>query len=827
MTDRRLIPLATDLAAGRYDVLSLDVFDTLLWRRVPEPADIFSQVGAHLRDQGRLARSVSIVQFAELRAAAEKQARAMAESHTGSREILLADIYEMMPGTLFAAPDSAGLAMELEVDCEAQAMVLDHEITALIDLAGVHEVRVVLTSDTYFSRDQLCRFLVDAGLDHNRIPETLYISNEQGRPKWRDLFDGILAELAVAPERMVHVGDNVDADVRPCQLRNIAHVFYDKWGSLPRTRDHELPRTPSDRLNWIVSGGDAGLTGLRSRLAHRPPPDLSTDLHPYWVYGATTLAPLFAAYGKWVLDAASGPNTAILGLMREGRFLTRLVSSVANHHGAGVNISELWLSRRAVVRAALWPDDFSLLPQAISYCPGPTTDDVLEQMGLSRADLVGVFKDPALVDLHAPGGVQALLTAISRTDELQQKVAAHSARLRKNLLTYLDQQEALTGETPVVLLDLGYAGTIQTVLQKILDYEGRPVRLTGLYVAVNDRGKERVLTGVDLRALVDDEGYQSGLVSLLERTPDILEHACMCPEGSLDSFDDAGAPVLLPSQRPTSQITQMEALQGGILAGVEAIVSTLGKEALTQDGFRQHVASIVKQAMLHPTPEDVGTIGAWLHEANFDLADQRALSDLRVDPMRMEYGGALTWFSLERHEAYWPQAALARVAPVMREAATLVREGHAPTAFSSGSTLGAISIIPDLGVGPDERKAVTAPLSLSALGRGEIQLQVKPTGPDAYQSLSLRWPATRSVIAIAQCAVLFRGESEQKVEDVTKALVMESNAQVTEGVVITGSAGAQFKLDLTAVTPPWPHSLDLLLRYKYLRTDALYSSTTT
>lgn len=822
ITDQRLLSLATDLTAGRYDVLSLDVFDTLLWRRVPEPADIFSQVGARLRDQGRLARSVSIVQFAELRAAAEKQARAMADAHTGSREVLLDDIYEVMPGTLFAAPDDAELAMELEVDCEAQAMVLDHEIATLIDLAGAHDLRVVLTSDTYFSRDQLFRFLVDAGLDHDRIPETLYISNEHGRPKWRDLFDGILAELVVAPERMVHVGDNVDADVRPCQLRNIAHVFYDKWRSLPRTRAHELPRTPSERLNWLAAGGDAGLTGLRSRLAHRPPPDLSTDLHPYWVYGATTIAPLFAAYGKWVLDAASGPNTTILGLMREGRFLNRLVTSVASHHGAGVNISELWLSRRAVVRAALWPDDFSLLPQAISYCPGPTTDDVLEQMGLSRADLVGVFKDPALVDLHAPGGVQALLTAISRTDELQQKVAAHSARLRKNLLTYLDQQEALASENSVMLLDLGYAGTIQTVLQKILDYEGRPVRLTGLYVAVNDKGKERVLNGVDLRALVDDEGYQTGLVSLLERTPDILEHACMCPEGSLDSFDDRGAPILLPSQRPASQITQMEAMQAGIIAGVEALVTTLGKEVLTTDGFCQHAANIVKQAMLHPTAEDVRTIGGWLHEANFDLADQRALSDLRVDPMRLEYGGALTWSALERHEAYWPQAALARVAPMLSKVATLAGDGHAPENFSSGSTLGAISIIPDLGVGPDERKAVTVPLSLSALGRGEVHTQIKAMGPDAYQALSLHWPAARSVITVAQCAVLFRGETEQKIEDVTKALVMEGEVQVIEGAVVTGSAGAQVTLDLAAVTPPWPHSLDLLLRFKYLRTDRIF-----
>lgn len=821
ITDHRLVPLAQDLTDKKYDVLSLDIFDTLLWRRVPEPTDIFTQVGVRLLDQGHLNHSVSITQFADLRAAAEKQTRSIAEAHTGSREVLLEDVYEVMPSHVFTSADSLATAVKVEVACEQSAMMLDHEVVALMGVARGQDVGVVLTSDTYFTRAQLLQFLIGAGLDEADIPETLYISNEHGRPKWRDLFDGILAELAVPPERMVHVGDNVDADVRPCALRNIASVFYDKWSGLPRTREKELPRAPSDRSNWIVSGGDAGLTGLRSRLVHRPPTGLGTGLQSYWTYGATTLAPLFAAYATWVVDTASDQNATVLGLMREGRFLTRLVASVARTQNTAVTNDELWLSRRAVVRAALWPDDLSLLAQAISYCPGPSTDDVLEQLGLSRADLSGVFKDPTLVDVHAPGGVQALLTAISRVPELQEKVVAHSAQLRRNLLVYLDQQEAFQGDAPVLLLDLGYAGTIQTVLQKILDYEGRPVRLAGLYVAVNSKGKERVLTGVDLRALVNDDGYESGLASLLERTPDILEHACMCPEGSLDSFDENGAPVLLPSQRSASQIAQMEAMQDGIVAGVSSILDTLGESVATESGFREYAANIVKQAMLYPTSQEVSTIGAWLHEANFDLADQRALADLRLDPTRLEFGGALTWSSLERHEAYWSQAALARM-PALSEAATLVAEGHPIAAFTSGATLGVLSIVPDLGVGPETRQAVTVPLSVSVLGRGELQVQIKPMGPNAYQAVHIQWPATRSVIEVAQCAVLFQGETEQKAEDVTQHLQASYDVQAIDGTLVTGPDGAKLSLDLTALTPPWPHSLDLLLRFKYLRIDRIF-----
>ena len=95
----------------------------------------------------------------------------------------------------------------------------------------------------------------------------------------------------------------------------------------------------------------------------------------------------------------------------------------------------------------------------------------------------------------------------------------------------------------------------------------------------------------------------------------------MCPEGSLDAFDQSGDPELLPSQRMSSQIAQMEAMQEGILAGAGAIIETLGDTCLISPGFISQAAEIVKQAMGHPTQSEVDTIGSWLHEANFDLAD--------------------------------------------------------------------------------------------------------------------------------------------------------------------------------------------------------------
>ena len=62
-----VVLVRTAAADGRIRLLSIDVFDTLVWRRVPEPADVFLMLGLALAAGGKLAEDVSPAAFAELR----------------------------------------------------------------------------------------------------------------------------------------------------------------------------------------------------------------------------------------------------------------------------------------------------------------------------------------------------------------------------------------------------------------------------------------------------------------------------------------------------------------------------------------------------------------------------------------------------------------------------------------------------------------------------------------------------------------------------------------------------------------------------------------
>src|SRR6185436_19744435 len=56
-------------------VLSLDIFDTVLWRRVPRPTDVFAILGSRLRAVGHGPSWITDATFRRMRIAAEQRAR--------------------------------------------------------------------------------------------------------------------------------------------------------------------------------------------------------------------------------------------------------------------------------------------------------------------------------------------------------------------------------------------------------------------------------------------------------------------------------------------------------------------------------------------------------------------------------------------------------------------------------------------------------------------------------------------------------------------------------------------------------------------------------
>jgi FMN phosphatase YigB (HAD superfamily) len=820
LTDIRLAKVRAAIESGGVGVLSVDIFDTLLWRRVPEPADLFLVLGHGLAAEGHLAPGTSAVAFAELRRAAELRAREKAQAASGYREVTLPDVYGQLPASLFAAGFGRAAQIEAELTCERRLVVADDAIVGLIATARAAGARVILVSDTYFKADQIRELLKAAGCGDLAI-DRLYVSCEAGRPKYRDLFDIILNDMDVAPSEIFHIGDSLEADIAPCAARGITAAHYGKTALPARVHDLEFPRDTASRAAALSGHGDFGLTGLRSRLRHRPPAGTAKDMAAYWQIGAGTLAPIFAGFARWIVGHAAAVGAKrVLGIMREGRFLGRLVEATARDLGVTMTAEEVWLSRRAVIGAALYADDLSMLTDLIVVAAGETVDEVLASLGLSAAEVTAVIPG---FDMQRPGALGTLGQAITAVPYLKDKVLAQSARNRRNLLKGLKRHMDIRADDTILLMDLGYAGTIQTLLARILAREGARVRLRGLYFVLNDLALANRGGGTDMDSYLGDGGFNSRIGRLLTRTPDVLEHACMCREGSLDRYDETGAPVLLANQRSDTQLTQMDVLQTGILAGVSAINRLLGPlDATPHDtpALKAQIARILECILLRPTPEETGTIGLWQHEANLDVTDRRRLIDLAFDPAALEYRGLAALADVGRQHTYWPAAAFTHVSPFLAQAFAAGVEGNDHALLTSGPLLGSLTVTPDFGAGFDEMHSLSAPLAVNAFGRSEIQLPLKDFGADTLTRVKLTWPAAQAVIAIIPPVFTCRGERETRGLAVN-GLEWFGSKEMFQGVQMTSGDDAGAVIDLGR-PPPFAHAIDMTLRFKYLRLAPIF-----
>ena len=127
-------------AEYEFEVLSLDVFDTVLRRRCQSPRDIFSL----LQDLAYKEMQLRHVPVAIARAAAESMARRMS-----GKEISLEQIYDAMASICRLSSVEAGRLMALELELEKRLLYAVPEWVRMYDNCRSGGKRVIFVSDMY------------------------------------------------------------------------------------------------------------------------------------------------------------------------------------------------------------------------------------------------------------------------------------------------------------------------------------------------------------------------------------------------------------------------------------------------------------------------------------------------------------------------------------------------------------------------------------------------------------------------------------------------------------------------------------------------------
>ncbi len=191
-------------AVQNAEVVSFDVFDTLIFRKVKRPADILVQI------------SGADSQFVEKRMQAEQEAR----SGSAKEDVTISDIYERLAPEY--GKETAEQLKQNEIKAELNAIYANPAGSRFFRYLLKKGKRIVITTDMYLPAKVIENMLKKCGY---RGYERIFISGECGLSKRSgNLFHKVIKETGTS--NIVHIGDHIVSDYLKPKEMGIAALLY-------------------------------------------------------------------------------------------------------------------------------------------------------------------------------------------------------------------------------------------------------------------------------------------------------------------------------------------------------------------------------------------------------------------------------------------------------------------------------------------------------------------------------------------------------------------------------------------------------------------------
>ena len=709
-------PTLSDLDAlvteGRIDLVTSDVFDTLVTRDAARPSDVFVDLGHRLADDGLLPDDVDANRFHEARRNAERVARRRLALHLPTdraAECTIEEVWREMP---LGLADRIEDMVERELECEADRL---HPIDPAIESlrrARAAGVRVVLVSDTYLAAGQLARLLVAAGVPGDTWDD-IVTSSDRRRCK----ADGLLGLVVdgTDPARVVHVGDNPVADVATAESLGVTAVHVELDDA-----DVHVER-PSLALRYYSrrTGTDGGSTAAMRRLGLAAGAD---GVDPAWQFGALALGPAITGFVRWVADCTEELGaTTVHCLLREGGTIADLIDVVAPKR---VDARRVHASRWVDMRAAVIDGTIDEVRDAIVRRGTTSAAHVERAFGVDAAVVRAAWDGR---DAVRPDLLDRYVARLLDHDGVREQIVAASAELRGRVLRQLDRELIVEPGRPLVLCDVGWGGSIQQALVRILRSAGSEQPVVGLYFALSATGEERAALGASMRSylpsILDDEE-----VSVATRTvahhADSIERVLTPPIGTFIDVTTGGEPVVATDVEvhPPSLQRSREGLMSFALDAAEHHPSS-SRLRSGDPAYRAMLAETLADVIAHPSPGIAEALLEWPHD---DVGGEQAgpLGGTEIAEI-VRWSNLRDIESLRRTEPAWIEGIAAATNPAL--AAQIAAARH---------NLPAGDLVPPSPCGVSR-------LSAFPIGSDLAEPQVAErlaTHPDGWSVLRLRGP---------------------------------------------------------------------------------------
>lgn len=512
--------------AQKADVISFDLFDTLLMRKVWLYTDLFDLLNLRLEKKG-----ITISDFAKKRLSVEK-------SLSKDSAPTLEEIYlELLKETACNAVSPEELAaMEWELDFST--LILREDMAEFFREMVSAGKAVAITTDTYYRETQIREILSHFELNGYQY---LFVSCEERTSKAKGLFE--VLKNSVSGKRILHIGDDEISDIQAAQgddfdtfrIYSGADLF-EMCGGFGMEK---YVKTLSDRLK-------IGL--FISRLFNSPfyfemeenPVEISTA----WQIGYLLCAPVITDFLLWMKEQVYARGLrSIFFCARDGYLPQRLYKKIDKN----TNSVYFLTSRTAAIRSGVESQEDLSYVDSMKY-HGARIEALRARFGLSPEDL--------------------------DEKEIEVAILERAKNRKKNYRAYL--ASCRVADDRIAVFDFVAKGTTQHFLGRICQQ-----RLQGFYF-LRLEPEYMADKGLDIEPFYGDAEADA---SAIFENYYILETLLTSPEPQLLEFNENGTPIFAKETRSPRDLETVERMQTGVETYFDDYI-----QIMTEDNHRENKA---------------------------------------------------------------------------------------------------------------------------------------------------------------------------------------------------------------------------------------------
>lgn len=435
------------------DVISFDIFDTLLLRPVYQPRDMFYF----------LEKDNRVIDFRKKRVRAEEWARNHTDKENG--EINIFDIYHCLEE--WCGIDAEKSAIE-EIEVEKKYCFAHPFVKKMYQYALDNHKTVIATSDMYIPKEYMKEILADNDYDNFNA---IFVSCDYEKSKYNgELYE--LVKKKFGEKKILHIGDNRYSDILVAKKYGLSTIHIqnvNRAGEKYRRFQHQS-FSQSVYCGLVDSFLYSGIIENVEKCSN-----------PFFMYGFLCGGPLVFGLCNWIDKLAMERKCdKILFLARDGFIVSEIYKNYFNHVD-----SEYVLASRQALLPVICCVDFEMYLQEAFYkrivYSKMSVKDALYDVGLYQKLDEGLTKE--LEKIFTDKNIE---WNDFKTWMLNNKNTV-KALYANDLLAFNRYFDNLIQDSKkICIFDLGWRGTSILYLKKYLEMKYENVHVQGAMFGVQE-----------------------------------------------------------------------------------------------------------------------------------------------------------------------------------------------------------------------------------------------------------------------------------------------------------------------------------------------------